>query len=177
MFSSKTEQVISHGRKYKAIGKKVLFVNHITDTRYTTEHFVVSHNGSKEKSVNLENLKDLNDAIESFDVIIIEEAQFFTDLIETFYNWEKLNFLNEKVFIVSGLSSDYNMKKIGQVIDLIPLADKIVKLNGLCTQCADGTLGGFTQLKKRELADSSSNILVGHTDLYECVCRFHHTHF
>ena len=38
--------------------------------------------------------------------------------------------------------------KFGYIIDLIPWANKIDKLSGICTICNDGTPGDFSILKK-----------------------------
>ena len=66
------------------------------------------------------------------DYIFINEAQFFTNL----KNWvitivERYN----KNVILCGLDSDFKREKFGEILDLIPHAHKITKLNGTCTQC------------------------------------------
>ena len=84
--------------------------------------------------------------------------------------------LNELVkynihIIICGLNGDRNQKKFGQIIDLIPLANKIDKLSGICTLCNDGTPGDFSILKKNQ--EKKQQILVGGDDMYQCVCRKH----
>ena len=63
------------------------------------------------------------------------------------------------------------MEKIGDIVNLVPLANDIVKLNGFCVDCADGTKGSFTKVIKG--VDKTSEILVGSHDIYKCVCRRH----
>jgi len=167
MYAGKTEAVIRIARRYKAINKRILFINHVIDNRYSKDDYVVSHNGTREKCIKLNKLNELKDEIKQVDVVIIEEAQFFSDLLE-FFNTKNLN---DKIFIVSGLSGDYNQNPIGDILSLIPKAEYIEKLNGFCKYCNDGTLGCFT--KKSISSDSDSIIQVGGFELYDCVCRLH----
>ena len=167
MFSGKTSHAIRLCRRYRAIGRKVLFVNHTLDTRYSTCG-VVSHDNSFEQCVFANDLDTLetNQEFIDADVVIIEEAQFFVGLyafIKTQVN------TSLKDYVVVGLSGDFQMNPIGEILSIIPLADKIEHLTGLCYRCKDGTLGPFT---KRTTLDTSL-IVIGEKDAYECVCRKH----
>jgi len=96
------------------------------------------------------------------DVILINEGQFFEDLYKVVVDLLKEN---KKVY-VCGLDGDFERKKIGQILDLIPLCDKVTKLTSLCSICRDGTPGIFSM----RLTDEKSQILVG-VDNYAPVCR------
>jgi thymidine kinase len=100
-------------------------------------------------------------------VVIIDEGQFYPDLYETLRN-ELQN--TKKRFIVGGLSGDFNMRPIGQMIDLIPLADEIIKLEAYCVYCQNGNKASFT---KRIIKDTQT-IVIGKGDIYVPVCRQHH---
>lgn len=167
MYAGKTETVISHARRYRAINKKVLFINSILDNRYSEKEYVVSHNGTKEDCLKVSELSNISttDEFNEAKVVIIEEAQFFPDLIKFFKSQD----LNEKHYIVSGLAGDYQMNPIGDVLKLIPMAEHVEKINGFCKYCKDGTIGAFTRRK----TGSSKVIEVGGEDKYECVCRLH----
>lgn len=169
MFSGKTETIISIARRYTAINKKVLFINHILDQRYNKDH-VTSHNGTKQECLSLEYIKDLSaKLIKDHDVIIIEESQFFTDLYQTFRHFHDTELLLHKSFVVAGLSGDYRANKFGEILDLIPFCDKLEKLSGFCAICKDETLGHFTKLLDNSL--DSKQIIVGAGEKYHCVCR------
>lgn len=168
MYAGKTETVISYARRYRAIEKKVLFINHSIDDRYSQEQKVVSHNGTREDCIKvplLEGIQYMN-SFKDANVVIIEEAQFFSDLLEFFYKLD----LSSKDFIVSGLAGDFKMRPIGDILALIPMAEFVEKINGLCKYCKDGTVGAFT----RKTSSSQETVQVGGMDLYECVCRIHH---
>ena len=168
MFAGKTEHVIAIARRYRAIKKNVLFVNHIIDNRYSNDNVVMSHNGTKMtclKVVLLESILTTKE-YQVADLVVIEEGQFFQDLYKFFRENDQT-----RDFIVSGLSGDVNMKSIGQILELIPMADKLEKLDGFCQECKDGTLGSFT--KKLDTVDGPI-IQVGSWEMYSCVCRRHH---
>ncbi len=171
MFSSKTTHVVRLGKRYRAIGKNILFIDHSSDTRYSETH-LVSHDGDKEKCIFLEKLFDIfnsswKELYDDADVIIIEEGQFFPDLL-SFIEKETDEQLH-KDFIVSGLSGDFQRKPIGDILRIIPLAEHVIKLNGFCQSCKDGTAGTFT----KRIVELDNQILVGGKDSYECVCRKH----
>jgi len=96
------------------------------------------------------------------DVILINEGQFFEDLYKIVVDLLK----EDKKVYVCGLDGDFERKKIGQILDLIPLCDKVTKLTSLCSICRDGTPGIFSM----RLTDEKSQILVG-VDNYAPVCR------
>ena len=73
--------------------------------------------------------------------------------------------LNKKVYIC-GLDGDFERKKFGTLLDLIPLCDKVCKLTSLCSLCKDGTPGIFSM----RLTKESEQIVVG-SDNYIPVCR------
>ena len=173
MWSGKTFQVIRLARRYRAIGKKVLFVDHISDVRYKHEGslqpHVITHDGISEKGMFVEKLMEILDTEEyvTADVVIIEEAQFFQDLAP-FIKMETDRHL-EKDYIVSGLAGDFQRRPIGDILTLVPYADILDKLNGMCQRCADGTPGCFT----RKTQPDDHQIVVGGKGIYECVCRRH----
>ena len=50
---------------------------------------------------------------------------------------EWLDKYNKKV-IAAGLISDFERKPFGDVLNLIPHAEEVIKLNALCKKCKDG---------------------------------------
>ena len=58
--------------------------------------------------------------------ILINEAQFFPDLVSFVKE-----FLNKNIYIY-GLDGDFKQEKIGYILDLVPLCDSIQKLKAVC---------------------------------------------
>ena len=74
-------------------------------------------------------------------VIFIEEGHLFPDLKE----FVELLLKDRKSVYVFGLDGDVERKKIGNILDLIPMCDKVSKLTSFCQICKDGTPGIFTK--------------------------------
>lgn len=73
---------------------------------------------------------------------------------------------NKKIY-VCGLDGDSNRKRFGQMLDLIPISDKVTKLRSLCAICKNGTKAPFTL----RITSGNEQILIGSDDCYKPVCR------
>ena len=167
MFSGKTSSIASEFHKWTSIGKNPLCINYIGDDRYSNvlENNMYTHNHMTVRCVYVAKLSEIEaKIIEECDVILVNEGQFFCDLVENCLVWcEKLN----KNIVVSGLDGDFQRHPFGEILKLIPLADSVEKLNAFCTECADGTLAPFSHRKSKE----KEQIIVGSLDSYEPLCR------
>jgi len=164
MYSGKSTELFRRLSRFQAIGKKILVINSKDDTR--TDNSIKTHNNIKLDALKLNNLNDLlnlNDYLES-EVIGIDEAQFFGDLYNFTLEVEKTN----KIVIISGLDGDFQRKPFGQILDIIPLCDSVIKLNSLCMFKKDGTHASFT---KRINNNSDQQKLVGSKESYISVSR------
>jgi thymidine kinase len=74
-----------------------------------------------------------------------------------------------KDIIVSGLDGDFKRQPFGKILDLIPYANSVTKLNAFCSRCADGTLAQFTW----RLSGEKDQIVIGSTN-YIAICRKHY---
>ena len=161
MFSGKSTELLRRVSCCEAIGLKSLLINHSFDTRTTS--FVKTHNYQKKQAIKTNNLLSLLD-IEQFkqaDVIGIDEAQFFTDLKPFILQIEHL----PKIVYVSGLDGDYKRKPMGQILDCIPLCNKVDKLTSFDMLSKDGSVGLFT----KRIVNSKDDVLIGDTDSYMSV--------
>ena len=81
----KSTELLKVIQKYKILGEPILAINHKLDERYGTNK-IISHDKKESDCICTENLMDLITEEEYLrKIIIIEEAQFFTDL-EVFVN-------------------------------------------------------------------------------------------
>jgi thymidine kinase len=180
MFSGKTSRLVEIYKQCKFCNISVAVINHSIDNRYD-EELLSTHDQIKIPCIKTEKLLDIwsddisleeniekthriNDKfkIAKSSVILINEGQFFSDLFE-FVN--KLLKEDKKVYIC-GLDGDFERKKFGTILDLIPLCDQVRKLSSLCSLCKDGTPGIFSM----RLTKETSQTLVG-SDNYIPVCR------
>ena len=168
MFSGKSTKLINEINTLKMYKKNILIINSNKDSR-VSDHYIKTHNDIKYKAIKLNELDEskVSSIVHKYDTVCIDEAQFFSNLIPFV---KKLLQFNIHV-IVTGLNGDTLQNKFGHIIDLIPWANKIDKLSGICTLCNDGTPGDFSILKKNK--EKMDQILVGGNEIYQCVCRKH----
>jgi thymidine kinase len=166
MFSSKTSTILEIYKQCKFCNIPVSIINHTIDTRYH-ETMISSHDKVMAPCLQTTLLADIwlnkqNTILRESDVILINEGQFFTDLYDIVIDMLK----NNKKVYVCGLDGDFERKKFGQILDLIPMCDKIRKLTSLCSMCKDGTPGIFSM----RLTSEKDQTVVG-SDNYIPVCR------
>ncbi len=168
MFSGKSTELTRKYKKLCAIGKKCLVVKPLIDNRYGEG--VVTHDSYKVDCITISNIKDIfsNDInLATIDTILIDEAQFFNNLKEDVLNLVENKNIN--VFI-AGLDGDFKRNKFGEILDLIPYADKLKKLRAYCKICNDGTKASFS----KRIIKNDSQIMIGATNEYIPVCRKHY---
>jgi thymidine kinase len=85
MCSGKSSELIKRIRLFNVINKKVLVIKPYIDNRYA-ENKIVSHNQESYDCIVLKILDELEN-INNYNVIIIDEGQFFNDLKKTVINW------------------------------------------------------------------------------------------
>ena len=159
MFSGKSTELIRRCRTYKAINKNVLIINHINDTRCNNE--IQTHDKNKFKAFKANTLCDIN--INDYNVIGIDESQFFADLVDFIKKYEHTS----KTILIAGLDGDYNRNKFGETLDIIPYCNSVSKLSAMCAICKDGTLGIFS----KRLHTNDDKVFIGSSNEYAAVCR------
>ncbi len=166
MFSGKTTELLRRVGRYQKIGKQALVINSKRDTRCGDE--IKTHNAQTHCAVKVEDLSDpiLKDNINRINVVAIDEAQFFTDLVP-FVKW--CLYSKHLHVIISGLDGDFQQNVFGEILQLIPHAETCIKLNALCVLCNDGTPAQFSARIVKPLDQE----LVGGSESYQAVCRKH----
>jgi len=164
MFSGKTSRLIQIKQKYTVLNKKILTLKPIIDNRYSQQSVIVTHDQNRSECVSRFKLSEVYD-IDTYDVIIIEEGQFFSDLFEKVVEWSK----TKRVY-VAGLNGDANKNLFGDMHKLISHADNIVFLTALCKICNDGTPAVFT----KKMIPDNKIVDVGGAEMYQAVCRTHY---
>ncbi len=168
MYAGKSTELIRIINRYKCLNKKITVINHKLNDRYGSS-CLTTHNKDKiDNCIILSKLNDLEeDIIFNSDVIIIEEMQFFEDAYDVIIKWCDIYHKN---VVGAGLDGDFMRQPFGDVLRLIPHAEKVNKLSALCKRCGDGTLAHFS----KRITQSNEKTLVGSDDIYEAVCRKHY---
>ena len=162
MWCGKTTWIISQYNRSMVYTDKIVVINYIGDKRYAATG-LSTHDKTNIPCIQTKLLSDvtINDDI---DVILINEGQFFDDIVE----WVKdmVDIKGKKVYIC-GLDGDYKREKFGHLLELIPYCDKVQKLSAVCGKCNDGTPAIFTSRTTHNI----SQILIGEKEHYLPVCR------
>ena len=173
MFSGKTSKILDIYKQCKFCNIDVMVINHSSDTRYDNV-MLSTHDKNMIPCYQIDKLSKLffnqdldldNDKrliYNNAKVILINEGQFFPDLDQ--YVKEMLK--NNKTVYISGLDGDFEQKKFGQILDLVPLCDKITKFTSLCAICKDGTPAIFS----KRLSSEKEQMIIGSNN-YIPVCR------
>ncbi len=166
MFSGKTTELILRLTRYTSVKYNVLYINHELDTRTTGNTAASSHNAvfkSLPSNISQTKTPSLNTVdISSYDVIGIDEAQFFQDLELTIKKWV---LEDKKMVIVAGLDSKYDLTTFGSINTLLCIAQKVTKLSSICMNCLVDK-AYYTHKKSSETGD----IIIGGADKYMAVC-------
>uniref|UniRef100_A0A6C0J3S5 thymidine kinase n=1 Tax=viral metagenome TaxID=1070528 RepID=A0A6C0J3S5_9ZZZZ len=130
MFSGKTTRIIELYEKYLSENKKPIAINFANDTRYH-DKMLSTHDKRMIPCVQCMNLVDvlLTDDIQNSSIILINEGQFFNDLYD---NVILLVEKYKKHVIIGGLDGDFKRVKFGQLCDLLPFCDTVIKLYASC---------------------------------------------
>ena len=178
MFSGKTSKLLEIYKQSMFCNIPIIVINHSSDIRYhdthlsthdktmipcvqTTELMTIWDYGSIDEPIE-EKLYDAHIQFRESKVVLINEGQFFSDLLPCV---EELLKEGKHVY-VCGLDGDFERKKFGTILDLIPLCDKVTKMTSLCSRCRDGTAGIFSL----RITEEKTQFLIG-SDNYIPVCR------
>ena len=162
MFSGKTTELMRIYNNHKSCGIPCCIINHTSDTRYHKEK-MGNHNGVLLPCYNYKNLVDSIELVALYDIFLINEGQFFEDLYDVV---NILVNLHKKKVYVAGLDGDFKRRKFGQMLDIISLADDVIKLKSICINCKKKD-GIFTH----RLSNEQQQILVGSSNNYTSLCR------
>eukprot|EP00943_MAST-04B_sp_MAST-4B-sp1_P003246 g3246.t1 len=163
MFSGKSTELLRRVRRYKYAGKNCLVLKYAKDKRYS-ENTVVTHDLTNSlPALNVSKLNEVSlDENKPYDVIGIDEGQFFPDLYEFTEKAANLGM----VVILAALDGDFQRKPFGRICELVPKAESVTKLSAVCTSCKNNS-ASFTQ---RTTSDTAQEV-IGGAEMYRPVCR------
>ena len=167
MFSGKSTRLIEIIRKYTYKAKKTIMIKFFADKRYSEKSEVVTHDLIKYDSIDCKNLRDSFDIIKKYDIIGIDEGQFFPDLVEV---CEELALL-KKTIIIAALNGDFRMEPFPVISRIISKADKIKLLKAYCFHCHKDAEFSL------RIVQNNETVLIGAGEAYKPACRECHVFF
>ena len=164
MFSGKTEELIRRLKRARIAQQKVEIYKPVIDTRYDEED-VVSHDANSIRSTPVTSSNQILLMANDFDVVGIDEAQFFDDELASVCN---ILANNGTRVIVAGLDMDYLGKPFGPIPALLATAEYVTKVHAICPYCGD--LANYTH----RTVDQEGLVMLGEAESYEPLCRKHY---
>lgn len=161
MFSGKTEELIRRLNRARIAKQKVEIFKPEIDKRYSDED-VVSHNANAIRSIPVQSASQILFYANEFDVIGIDEAQFFDGEIVSVCNHLANNGVR---VIVAGLDMDFAGKPFGPMPNLLAIADYVTKVHAICMRC--GNLANYSH----RTIEGDKLVVLGETESYEPLCR------
>jgi thymidine kinase len=182
MFSGKTSYLLHKISQMIELDLRVLYINIDLDNRsdknYSTHNVFLDITYCKKKDkieknftmIKVGNLMHvLPETFLKYDVIMIDEAHFFKELVE----FTKILLENKKNIFIGSLIADYMGNKFGNALELIPICNNIVKLDSYCIECSKKKIYNKAVFSKRIVSNVEGVVDIGGCDKYIPVCREH----
>ncbi|MFN3995137.1 MAG: thymidine kinase [bacterium] len=167
MFSGKSEELIRRIKRSIIANQKVIVFKPSLDKRYEKDK-IVSHNGIKIEAVIVDNPMEIYQKSQNFDVIGIDEAQFFdSQLVEIV---EKLADEGKRI-IIAGLDQDFRGEPFSIMPYLMAIADSVDKLHAICVICGAVATKSQRLINGKPAPYDSPTIVIGATETYQPRCR------
>jgi len=161
MFSGKTDELIKRIEKASLNNLSYKVFKPLKDSR-NLKNKITSHSKNEIPAQSIESSEDILLMSSDFDVIGIDEGQFFDSHLVNVCN----SLANQgKRVIVSGLDMDYSGIPFGPIPNLMACAEKVTKLHAICNETGD--MANFSFRKSKE----NQQVLIGEKNEYEALSR------
>lgn len=162
MFAGKTTELMRRVKREIHARRSCFVIKYAKDVRYDRESVASHDQVTLRAQAAVSALCDVKDVWRNFDVVAVDEGQFFPDLVP---------FCNTvadagKIVLVSALDGDFRRQPFGQICELVPYCESIEKLTAVCMMC-HSRQASFT----RRTVASQEQELIGGADMYIATCR------
>lgn len=160
MFAGKSTEMLRRIFREELARRRCIVIKFADDTRYSVEK-VSTHDLQMHDALPCSRLLPAVDVCRSYEVIGIDEGQFFPDIVE--FSEELANY--GKRVIIAALDGTYQRRPFGRVLQLISKCETITKLTAICTET--GADAPFSQ----RLIRSDDVQLIGGAEMYRAASR------
>jgi len=163
MFSGKTSELIRRLKRHSIANLKCLAIKYEKDIRYSSDN-ISTHEKMIYVARSASQLMPLLEEAKKYDVIGIDEGQFFPDI---------LSFCNElrnagKIVIVSALDMDFKREPFLLSALLSGICDEPLKMKAVCVVCKKDA--AFS----KRLTNEQSLEVIGGAETYAATCLYCH---
>ena len=167
MFSGKSEEMIRRLRRAEIAGQRAVIFKPAIDDRFDAAD-VVSHAGIRMRAVPVASVPDLVSRSSGFDVVGIDEVQFFEGSVVA----AALDLAERGVRVIAaGLDQDFRRLPFGPMPELLSHAEFVDKLQAVCHRCGGTATTTQRLVDGRPAPYSGETVLVGAAEQYEARCR------
>ncbi|KAJ1490894.1 thymidine kinase, partial [Baffinella frigidus] len=129
MFAGKSTELMRRIRRHKLASRKCIVIKYALDVRHGEAiDELATHDNNRIPARPCSRLADVLDEMKDADVVGIDEAQFYPDLVDVCEELANLG----KVVILSALDGTFQKEPFGPVLTLLPRAESITKLSAVC---------------------------------------------
>ena len=160
MFSGKTEELIRRIKRAKIANQKIKVFKPVIDSR--SKNFIESHDESKLECIEVKSSNEILKKIDNCDVVVIDEAQFFDDLIVPVCNKIANNGVR---VIIAGLDMDYLGNPFGPMPNLMAISEYVTKVHAVCKKSGNIANYSYRKNNKKDI------VVIGEKDKYEPLSR------
>ncbi|XP_072098307.1 thymidine kinase, cytosolic isoform X1 [Mobula birostris] len=160
MFSGKSTELMRRVKRFQIAQYRCLVVKYAKDVRYSKQD-LATHDKFTMHAVPATKLSEVYQEALKAAVIGIDEGQFFPDCVE--FSEEMAN--KGKTVIVAALDGTFQRKAFGNILNLVPLAESVVKLNAVCMKCYREAAYTSRIGVEKEIE------VIGGMDMYRATCR------
>jgi len=160
MFSGKTEELIRRIKRARIANQKIKVFKPIVDSR--SKNFIESHDDSKLQCLEVKSSNEILKNIDNCDVVAIDEAQFFDDLIVPVCNKIANNGIR---VIIAGLDMDYLGNPFGPMPNLMAISEYVTKVHAVCKKSGNIANYSYRKNNKKDI------VVIGEKDKYEPLSR------
>jgi thymidine kinase len=160
MFSGKTEELIRRIKRAEIANQKIKVFKPVIDSR--SNNFIESHDESKLECIEVKSSNEILKKIDNCDVVAIDEAQFFDDLIVPVCNKIANNGVR---VIIAGLDMDYLGNPFGPMPNLMAISEYVTKVHAVCKKSGNIANYSYRKNNKKDI------VVIGEKDKYEPLSR------
>ena len=165
MFSGKSEELIRRLKRAQIARLRIASFKPEIDLRYQPDA-ISSHSAQTIRAVSVRDVDRLRavlfPALDTVDVVGIDEAQFFDELLVGLAM--ELVEAGKRV-VLAGLDTTFAGEPFAPMPALMAIADEVVKLSAVCMVC------GAPAIHTQRLGASQQLVIVGASGMYEARCR------
>lgn len=160
MFAGKTTEMLRRLDRAELAHLRCIVMKCCRDNHYCRDN-VSTHDYKMRPAIPCSRLMPCLPLCVNFDVIGIDDGQFFPDIVE----FAQILANNGKTVIVDALDGTYLRQPFGQILNLVACCESITKLSAVCKETGDEAY--FTK-RKTDIHDIE---LIGGADVYDAVSR------